>query len=319
MAENEIRDAISQLVRQREEIDETIARLKAELKECQQPKMEYAATPAEMFYYTISQDSAVIRGYYGFDDEKTLVIPEKIQGVPVVAIHNGAFKNLGFETITIPDTVTIIGYQVFAGCVHLKKIVLSSRVHSIEREAFYGCIGLKSLSLPDSVRIIKERAFYGCSNLSELYLNYGVEVLGEECFCNTALRCVRIPGTIKIIPKSCFRCCNVLRRVILESGTEKLSADSFLGSSSVINIPDTMKNILLEAFISPYNNGTYKSGFTTILVEGMDTGIEKPGLPSGAILPVANLVIYCRPGSKIQQEARSMNIKVKPLNSYSEY
>ena len=68
-------------------------------------------------------------------------------------------------SITIPDSVTSIGWSAFDGCTGLTSITIPDSVTSIETYAFSGCAGLTSITIPDSVTSIAWWAFDGCKDL----------------------------------------------------------------------------------------------------------------------------------------------------------
>ena len=77
------------------------------------------------FEYSISGDSVTIESYFGSESE--VVIPDHIAALPVTKIENYAFADAGTVTkITIPDTVTEIGDNVFADMKQLKEVVVQS-------------------------------------------------------------------------------------------------------------------------------------------------------------------------------------------------
>ena len=97
----------------------------------------------------------------------------------------------GLTSITIPDSVTSIGYGAFEECKikeliiaegsktvtstmvvckdTLERVTISYGVTDIGYAAFEGCTGLTSITIPDSVTSIGSWAFYGCSSLSDVY------------------------------------------------------------------------------------------------------------------------------------------------------
>ena len=81
-----------------------------------------------------------------------------------VAIADGAFGNsysmFNVTSITIPNSVTEIGYQAFTGCSKLTSIEIPNSVTSIGESAFRGCKNLASIIIPNSVTSIGESAFY---------------------------------------------------------------------------------------------------------------------------------------------------------------
>ena len=70
---------------------------------------------------------------------KVIVIPEKIDGKPVVAIADNAFAGTDITGITLPSGVTDIGWFAFFGCVSLMNVTLPDSVASIGYDAFANC------------------------------------------------------------------------------------------------------------------------------------------------------------------------------------
>ena len=68
------------------------------------PTAEVQSTSADDFKYTVNDDGdIVIDGYLG--NEKTVVVPESIDGHPVKSIGSHAFDNSMIKEITIPKSV----------------------------------------------------------------------------------------------------------------------------------------------------------------------------------------------------------------------
>ena len=76
----------------------------------------------------------------------------------------------GLTSLTIPSSVTSIGYCAFEGCSGLTSLIIPSSVTSIESGAFGFCSSLTSLSIPSSVTSIGVEAFSGCSGLTSIYV-----------------------------------------------------------------------------------------------------------------------------------------------------
>ena len=76
-----------------------------------------------------------------------LVIPDTIEGKPVINIGGAAFWGCASLTsITIPDSVTSIGSGDFYGCTSLTSITIPNSVTSIGFQAFYGCESLTTVT-----------------------------------------------------------------------------------------------------------------------------------------------------------------------------
>ena len=93
--------------------------------------------------YEVSEKDASIVGYTK-DLKGNLVIPEKINGLPV----------------------TSIGEEAFSGCENIKELVLPDSLKTIEDFAFYGLTSIKSVTVPASVEHIGQGAFACCDSLT---------------------------------------------------------------------------------------------------------------------------------------------------------
>ena len=79
-------------------------------------------------------DGVKITGYSGNAD--TLVIPEKINGQPVVAIAKGAFRNKTFETLILPKTLLKVEDGAFVCCSSLDTLYFPNGIYEMYNEAF---------------------------------------------------------------------------------------------------------------------------------------------------------------------------------------
>lgn len=112
-------------------------------------------------YLSSGDEGYVVIGYE--DGISSLVIPESIDGVPVVAIGERAFRE----------------------CSTLKgDVVLPKSIVAIEKEAFMNAEGLNGrIYFPQSLKVISDRAFYGCQSLQgDLVIPDSVETIGDEAF-----------------------------------------------------------------------------------------------------------------------------------------
>ena len=70
--------------------------------------------------FTFDATTGTIKKYNGND--AVVNIPSEINGTPVTTIGNAAFRDSSVTSVTIPDSVTEIGANAFAGCTNLTSV-----------------------------------------------------------------------------------------------------------------------------------------------------------------------------------------------------
>lgn len=159
-----------------------------------QSKKLYAAE-VDGFVYEVNGDTVTITGYTGSDMD--VIVPEIIEGKPVVAIGKQAFSNKLMNYVTLPETVRLIGDFAFANSTGLIGVNFPSRLDSLGQGAFSGCsqLGFTSSSsfpivLPPGLTEIKSSTFSMCTNLLSVTLPEGITKIGPSAF----LYCSRLMG-----------------------------------------------------------------------------------------------------------------------------
>lgn len=89
------------------------------------PYDETDLPPELLFSYTITDSKVFITGLLKGTSPKTIAIPTELNGLPVVAIGENAFRgSTSLISVLIPETVTVIGEGAFADCTELKELTL---------------------------------------------------------------------------------------------------------------------------------------------------------------------------------------------------
>lgn len=216
-------------------------------------------TSGDYQYVLLEDGTAEISRYSGRDKE--LTIPATIDGYVVTAIGFEAFSGrYSLTSVTIPDTVTIIGANPFARCSKLTDIIVSpdhptlatidgvlfdkmekklicypyafkntsyaipQGIRIIGDSAFINCYNLEDVTLPDSVTTIGDYAFYDCWNLRDVTLPDSVTTIGNFAFTGSGLTSIEIPDSVTTIVGNPFALCNSLTDIAVSPDNPTLAA-----------------------------------------------------------------------------------------------
>lgn len=133
----------------------------------------------------------VIVEYEG--EAREVIIPDTLEGFPVVKIDHGAFAGLDVASITIPNSVVKMGDHVFDYCTGLESVTIGSGLTKISVSTFVNCMNLTSITIPSSVTKIGDYAFDNCSSLTDITIPDSVTEIGYDAF----VHCESINATYK--------------------------------------------------------------------------------------------------------------------------
>ena len=187
---------------------------------------------------------------FDFSNGSNFIVPDEIDGIPVTTVsENCLVNNTEIKSITLPSSITDVGYYSFNGCTGLEEIDLSqTKLTSIPNGLFKGCTSLKTVKLPDTITSIGDEAFYDCRSLTNL------EGL-EKC-------------KIASIGKSAFIRCNKLESLNFSQATFTTLDDVFYSLPRLKNVtlPETLTSISEGAFkyCKALEQVTFPASLTTI-------------------------------------------------------
>lgn len=221
-----------------------------------------------------------ITSYNGFETNR-VIIPREINGQPVISIGEKAFMNASVSEVVLPTSIKAILSKAFSGCKNLKKIDLPDAIEYLGPSCFSQS-GLTELAFPNSLKSIPS---YCCLNCSEL-------------------ETISIGQQVEKIKKGAFHGCSKIRSVTLPEKLSEIEDWAFTGTSiTTIIFPSEMKFVAKYIFSFTHSDEKVNCVFL-----GKDTKID------GKLENVS--LIYCLPGSNIQQAARENSIPIKPLSEF---
>lgn len=228
------------------------------------------AAATNTFYF--DQTTGTITKYV--ESDTVVVIPSKINGVPVETIGNTAFQNSAVTSVTIPDSVTAIYSGAFANCSQLTNISIPNSVTFIGFSTFEHCTSLKSITLPSSLSSISEALFSGCSQLTTIHIPDSVSSIQISAFHNCEnLKTIRIPVSVTSIGNNAFADCPSLMTVTYPGSKTQWDDDITKGSNN-----DVLENHLICAKLE----ATFTADGESISTQTIDRGgkFTEPAAPS---------------------------------------
>jgi len=205
----------------------------------------------EEWVYDEATGGVCIITYNGSDAAVT--IPEEIDGQTVVALRGAFNGNENIVSVVIPDTVTDIGDETFAGCTALETVYIPEGLKNIGTGAFWGCTMLSSdIILPGSLQSIGDSAFAGCISLKRVDIPDGNIALGDCLFAECSnLSSVSFGEGITVITDSMFYDCISLKTLTLPNSITKIEASAFVRSGiTQLHLPKNVSEVHWDAFVS---------------------------------------------------------------------
>ena len=212
-------------------------------------------------YYTLNTDdhsAAVASNPNKYTGEVTIpsVVTYEEVAYDVKAIQDTAFFDCGALTsITVPSSVTSIGYMAFLNCESITSLSIPESVTTLGDYAFDNCRGITTLTIPQSITAIGTGVFCRCVGLTSLTIPNSVTSIGDQSFSGCKrLTSVTIPESVISIGNTAFYMCDSLASVTIQEGVTSIGNTAFSGcyALSSITVPNSVTSIGSSVFSSCY-------------------------------------------------------------------
>lgn len=179
---------------------------------------------------------------------KSITIPNT-----VTELGYCCFEGSGLESVVIPNSVTTVSLRVFNGCKNLSSVTMGTGLTWLRSDMFRGCSKLQQITIPDNVTHIDSNVFYDC-DLRTLTIPNSVRKIESSAFSgNHNLTYVKFPDEIdEISGGNHCQGCDSLEQVILPKNLKKIPNYFFDGctklSQNSFTLPETCEEIEYWAF-----------------------------------------------------------------------
>lgn len=207
--------------------------------------------------FTFDATTGTIKKYNGND--AVVNIPSEINGTPVTTIGNAAFRDSSVTSVTIPDSVTEIGANAFAGCTNLtsvnyiggdwSKLTIQSGNPAVEDAAKDAAneqlFDFEFILNNTAVIVIRYKGTAADVTIPSRYKGKPVTMIDHAAFHNSAVTSVTIPDSVTSIHDSAFAYCSSLTNISIPNSVTAIGSFAFEGCTKLesITLPSSLLTI----------------------------------------------------------------------------
>jgi len=172
----------------------------------------------------------------------SLVVPKNVR-----VIGSDAFTGNPLKSIKLAEGVEVIGDYSFiqdaSTQAALRSLTLPSTITYIGFQAFYGAGTIPSLTIPSSVQFIGDEAFTGLT-LGKVTIKPGIKSMGKMVFFGLVTPSLNMPDTVESISESAFDYADV-QSFTLSRNLKKIGELAFrcLKNTPILVIPASVTDI----------------------------------------------------------------------------
>jgi len=133
------------------------------------------------FVYDVYKKHIIVSGFSPAATHLSYSVAEKVLGLPVKEIKEGAFENNQLvKKVNFRKNISFMSSRAFKNCKSLEGV--QCNVREVKEEAFYGCSSLSSAAMKKRTKKIGNKAFAECVNLRSVKLPNEVTDIAPDAF-----------------------------------------------------------------------------------------------------------------------------------------
>ena len=223
--------------------------------------------------------TGTITKYNGTDT--VVVIPSKINGVTVTTIGTDAFLGLNITSVTIPDSVTEIGANAFAGCTNLtsvnyigdwSKLTIQSGNPAVEDAANEQLFDFKFILNNTAVIVISYKGTAADVTIPSCYKGKPVTMIDHAAFHdNSAVTSVTIPDSVTSISDAAFYNCGNLETIHIPVSVTFIGSYAFDDCPNLMTVTYPGSKTQWDAITKGSNNDVLENNLVCAMLEATFT------------------------------------------------
>jgi len=185
---------------------------------------------SDVFFLT--NNNKTLSSVYEQNCPAELTVPQGVE-----KIERRALSDAPINQLVLPDSVTEIGYEAFAGCDALQFVRLPKELKSVEPGIFRGCLSLEKVEMSDTIKAFSESMFECCASLKDIPFRNGILELPRNVFSEcVSIESATLPPSVAVIRSGAFGYCDNLETVVLPAGLKLIEDDAFRNCPSLSHI-----------------------------------------------------------------------------------
>lgn len=210
--------------------------------------------------------------------ESTVILPSTINSWPVTKIGEDALKdNTTITSVTIPDSVTEIGANAFAGCTNLtsvnyagdwSKLTIQSGNPAVEDAVNAQLFDFKFILNNTAVIVISYKGTAADVTIPSCYKGKPVTMIDHAAFHdNSAVTSVTIPDSVTSISDDAFAYCSSLTNISIPNSVTFIGFSAFNSCTSLMTVTYPGSKTQWDAITKGSNNDVLENNLICAMLE----------------------------------------------------
>lgn len=210
--------------------------------------------------------------------ESTVILPSTINSWPVTKIGEDALKdNTTITSVTIPDSVTEIGANAFAGCTNLtsvnyagdwSKLTIQSGNPAVEDAVNAQLFDFKFILNNTAVIVISYKGTAADVTIPSCYKGKPVTMIDHAAFHdNSAVTSVTIPDSVTSISDDAFSYCSSLTNISIPNSVTFIGFSAFNSCTSLMTVTYPGSKTQWDAITKGSNNDVLENNLICAMLE----------------------------------------------------